>query len=248
MNQVPYCGLTRIEPKDAPSFLAARWRGKMPALWTRGGRIDLLDTPLVAMIGTRRPSPRGLDAARQWAAAISRAGATVLSGAAHGIDLACHRGALESGGSTILIPAQGLAQYRAPEEIEASLRPQNHFFISPLDPEESASRHSPLRRNALVAALADVVLVIETPLRSGTAYVIRAMKRRGGPVFALRFVPPIPPSAAGNATLRASGAIMLPERINAESLERLIGRARKEFAARSVQKSSSPADLFDTDP
>lgn len=236
----------RIIQVECPDFVRARWRGNPPACLHAIGNIRLLSGPLVAVIGTRNPSPRGCQCARAWAAEVVRAGAAVLSGAAPGIDLESHCAALQAGGNTVIVPPIGLRNYSPPDALRKCFGEPNWLMLSNLAPDTCAARWTPVERNRLVAALADAVLVIETPLRSGTAYVIRFMLRRKGPVFVPQYAPPVPESARGNATLlSAAGVLALPEQPDAAS-KRMLRRAIEQALARRASAAAPRTDdLFD---
>ena len=77
-------------------------------LLAEGERPDALDRPRVAVVGTRAATPHGLADARELGAALARAGVTVVSGLAIGIDAAAHEGALDAGGAVVGVVATGL--------------------------------------------------------------------------------------------------------------------------------------------
>jgi hypothetical protein len=76
-----------------------------PTLLYVRGRLDLLNKPALAVVGSRNPTPQGLQNAERFAAALAEAGLTIASGLALGIDAAAHRGALRTSGSTWLSSA-----------------------------------------------------------------------------------------------------------------------------------------------
>jgi DNA processing protein len=235
----------RIIQVECPDSVIARWRGRPPACLHAIGNIRMLSGPLVAVIGTRNPSPRGCQCACAWAAEVVRAGASVLSGAAPGIDLESHCAALQAGGNTVIVPPIGLRNYSPPDALRKQLRGPNWLMLSNLAPDTPAARWTPVERNRLVAALADAVLVIETPLRSGTAYVIRFVLRRKGPVLVPQYTPPVPESARGNATLLSAEGIKLAEQPNATSRQILRRWIDNALARRASAGSPRPDDLFD---
>ncbi len=84
-----------------------------PALYPRG---SLPEGPAVALVGSRKASPTGLDAARRLTRALGERGVCVISGLALGIDAAAHRGALAGGGPTVGVLGRGIDVANAPTD------------------------------------------------------------------------------------------------------------------------------------
>ncbi len=81
-----------------------------PPVFYVEGRIEPADATAIAVVGTRRPSRYGLEQAERFGAALVRAGFTVVSGLASGVDSASHTGALKAGGRTIDVQGCGLGR------------------------------------------------------------------------------------------------------------------------------------------
>mgnify|MGYP000276411863 FL=1 len=90
LGRDPYPALLK-QIADPPEILFAK------------GNLALLQQPVIAMVGSRKPSLSGLRQARSFARQFAALGWTIVSGLAMGIDAACHRGALDVGGSTIAV-------------------------------------------------------------------------------------------------------------------------------------------------
>ena len=101
------------EPRDAVTLGDPRYpkalleSGDPPLMFYVQGRIELLGEPSIAVVGSRNPTPQGRSNAHSFAAALRRAGLTVVSGMALGVDGAAHEGALEGQGSTIAVVGTG---------------------------------------------------------------------------------------------------------------------------------------------
>ncbi|MHB1168760.1 MAG: DNA-processing protein DprA [Longimicrobiales bacterium] len=132
------------------------------------GDLSLLECTSVAIVGTRRATEHGLDAAHTMAAGIARFGVVVVSGMALGIDTAAHRAALSVRGATVAVLGAGIdVPYPASnaslhEEIAA-----RGLLVSEFLPGTPPDRPNFVRRNRIIAALAHSVLVIEAPVKSG---------------------------------------------------------------------------------
>jgi len=139
-----------------------------PELRSRG-RWPPPEGPRVAIVGSRRPSPYGEAVAEQLALELARAGAVVISGLAVGIDAAAHRGALNAGGVTVAVMGTGVdivypaAHFSLAEAIIAG----GGALVSQFPDGSAPRRHNFPARNHTIAALSDVVVVVEAALGSG---------------------------------------------------------------------------------
>lgn len=134
------------------------------------GSVDALSLPSVAMIGTRRATPYGLDVANRFAYELSKASWSIVSGLALGIDAESHKGALEAQGMTVGVIGSGLDKFY-PEENRALARrivECGGAVVSEFPFGRPADRSTFPIRNHTVAALAKGTLAVEAPSRSGT--------------------------------------------------------------------------------
>jgi len=215
---------------DAPTFLYVI------------GRLTHLRSPTVAMVGTRSPSPLGLESARAYAGALAGEGVHIVSGQARGIDLASHGGALTGRGSTTLVLPCGIFAF----ELAPSLRPlvtrENTLILSQFPPDARITaqrRDLPVRRNATIAALADGLIVVESRLVGGPSHAFREARRLRKPLWTVIYPEPVPPSAAGNHSLLSAGAEPL-EPGEAGAQRRVAGIVHRLHAAHSKRSPSAP--------
>jgi len=136
-------------------------------LWARGPLP--VDAPRsVSIVGTRRATAPARRLARDMAAGLAAAGVRVVSGLASGIDGQAHRGALEAGGETVAVLGSGL-DFRYPasnHDIYARLR-HSGLILTEFAPHVRPEPHNFPRRNRIVAALSDAVVVVQAGKRSG---------------------------------------------------------------------------------
>ncbi len=172
-----------------------------PVLFARGEH-SLLAGRVAAIVGTRRATAAGRATAKELAQELAAAGITVLSGLALGIDTAAHRGAMAVG-STVAVVGCGLdlcypAQHQAIfEEIC-----DQHLAISEWPPGTPPAPFRFPMRNRLIAALSEVVVVVESGLTGGSLITAREALDRGREVMAVPGNLQVPSSSGTNALIR----------------------------------------------
>ncbi len=150
------------------------------------GQIEPGDAMAVGIVGTRRASRYGQQQAERLAAGLARAGVTVVSGLARGIDAAAHRGALAASGRTIAVLASGVLNVFPPEHAELA----NQVATAGAVVSEAAPTMPPLsgmfpQRNRIISGLALGVIVVEAADRSGALITARHAMEQGREVFAV---------------------------------------------------------------
>ena len=176
---------------------------KMPQhLLGEGDRPDAFDAPRVAIVGTRAATPMGMADAREIAAFCARAGITVVSGLAIGIDGAAHAGALDAGGLTVGVVATGLDVVYPRRHATLYERVRAQGLV--VGENEYGTQPLPWRfpvRNRIIAALADAVVVVEATLAGGARITANDAVRFGRDVYALPGSRRNPAAAGCNALL-----------------------------------------------
>ncbi len=205
------------DEKGFPMLLAEiPWRPH--ALYVRGAMPAV--TNALAMVGTRKATAAGLEIAKRFAKELTRAGVTIVSGLALGVDAVSHEGALMGGGATIAVLACGLDEVypRQNEQLAKRILKNNGALVSEYPPGVPPYQAHFLERNRITSGLASGVLVIEAPLRSGVRSTARFAIEQDRDVFV------VPgaitnPNYAGSHELIKSGARLVTE--PAEILEQL---------------------------
>jgi DNA processing protein len=181
---LPGHGIVAWDDADYPRALFDI--GDAPPVLFIVGRRDLLNRPSLAIVGSRQATAQGIANARAFAAALSAAGLTIVSGLALGIDAAAHRGALESPGSTIAVVGTGLDRvYPARHRELAHAIAAQGTLVSEFTPGTPPLKEHFPRRNRLISGLARGVLVIEATLSSGSLITARLAGEQGRDVFAV---------------------------------------------------------------
>jgi DNA processing protein len=175
----------RIEARsDSWPDLLRHIDGPPEALWVRGRVPVLARTPRVAVVGTRAPTPYGEMQAARFAASLARAGVTVVSGLARGIDQAAHRAALDEEGPTIAVLGCGVDRPWPPGEVADDMAARG-LLLSEFQPGEAPRPHHFPLRNRVISGLCCGVLVVEAAQASGSLITARWAADQGRSVWAL---------------------------------------------------------------
>lgn len=197
-------------------------------------------TPVVAIVGSRRASPYGLEMARTLGRSLAAAGVPVVSGMALGIDSAAHGGALEAGGATIAVLAGGAdtpyPRSKAPlyRRIRAA---QGCCVVSEMPPGFTPFKWGFPARNRIIAGLADATIVVEAAERSGSLITAEMAQDLGRMVAAVPGAVTNPLAGGVNALLRDGAELV---RGAQDVLDALLGAG-----APTVARGPDPAGLPD---
>jgi len=150
------------------------------------GRLEPCDALAVAVVGARNASPYGKRVAWQLAGGLARAGYTVVSGLARGIDAAAHRGALDAGGRTIAVLGTGVLTIYPPEHEDLAAEViARGAVVSEAPPLAEAHAGAFPQRNRIVSGLSLGTVVVEAAERSGALITARLATEQGREVFAV---------------------------------------------------------------
>lgn len=209
-------------------------------LYVRGSFEDW-DTPMVSIVGSRRHTAYGRQAAERIAEDLSRAGIVVVSGLAYGIDSVAHGATLRANGSTIAVLGNGLD--------DASIHPKDHLplakrimesgcLLSEYPPGTAAGKGTFPARNRIIAALSLGVVVVEAAEKSGSLITATHALECGREVFA---VPGsiFSPASTGTHRLIRDGAKLV--RGIGDILEELPLRERRQPSASTDTSTTNPA-------
>jgi DNA processing protein len=186
LDRLQQCKATIIHIADPvyPALLRAI-HDPPPLLYVRGDA-QHLQQALLAVVGSRKPTPAGLRAAGDLSALLVEAGLHVCSGLAIGIDGAAHRGALDGGGATVAVMATGIETvYPARHRALAAEIVESGCLVSEFPPGMPPLRENFPRRNRVVTGLSLGTLVVEAALPSGSLISATSALEQGREVFAL---------------------------------------------------------------
>ena len=177
-------GLTTLVDADYPNRLKEA-DDAPPVLYVRGA-LTVVDDRAISIVGTRKATRYGRDVTFDLARQLAQQGITIVSGLAHGIDSAAHRGALKAGGRTIAVLGCGIDMIYPRDHTELAQKiAANGAIISefPVGTQPIASNFP--RRNRIVSGLSLGVLVTEAPEHSGALITAELAADQGREVFAV---------------------------------------------------------------
>lgn len=150
------------------------------------GRKELLQTPCIAVVGSRKSTPYGIQCARKIAVRAAENGITVVSGMARGIDTAAHKGALEAGGNTIAVFGCGL-DICYPKENRKLMKEIEEKGLLLSEYEEGIKPHPGFfpARNRIIAGISDAVVICEAGYHSGALNTAEHAADQGKSVLAV---------------------------------------------------------------
>lgn len=192
----------------------------------------------VAVVGSRRATPYGLEVAAVLGRQMAGAGIAVASGMARGVDASAHRGALESGGPTVAVWGTGPDRVYPPEHKElAHDIASNGALLTEFPPGTPPRRHNFPKRNRVLAGLAQAVVVVEAGARSGALITARHALEEGRDVWAVPGSIFSDLSLGPNALLRAGARPLL---VPAELIDDLGGRPQSPSSRPPATEDSHP--------
>ncbi len=186
LDKVWQCGahLVTIEDFAYPDLLR-EIADRPPVLYVRGILAED-DAKSIAVVGTRKPSKYGMDAARQLSQNLAQQDVAIVSGLAHGIDAAAHRGALQAGGRTIAVMATGIDSVYPSENHElAENITANGALITEMPIGMAPLGKNFPQRNRIISGMSLGVLVAEAPEKSGAMNTVSHAIDQGRDVFAV---------------------------------------------------------------
>lgn len=206
MMQKLNVGIMRYDDNVYPDSL--RSIPNPPALLFYRGNPDCLMGKCVTVVGSRIASPRGLEATRKICSELSRAGVTIVSGLAVGIDAASHAGCLEGGSPSVAVLACGMdVDYPLDNsDLKEQIVKRGGLLLSEYPFGMRANRFIFAVRNRIMAGLSKATVMMEARIRSGSMLTVQHALEQGRDVFAY---PGIPNSewSEGSHQLLREGAI-----------------------------------------
>ncbi|GHU21454.1 hypothetical protein FACS189488_00060 [Betaproteobacteria bacterium] len=219
---------------DYPRRLKARLREDAPAVLYGCGDISLLETGGLAVVGSRHVDDALIDYTLDVGRLTARAGRTLVSGGARGIDQAAMRGALEAGGKVCGVLADSLEKTSMTREHRNFLLDEQLTLISPYDPGAGFNVGNAMQRNKLIYALADASLVVSSDVNKGGTWA-GAIEQLDKLKFVPVYVRSTGEPSAGLDALRGKGALPWPNLRSVDSFEAVFDIGQSVSSAIAAQ-------------
>jgi len=203
---------------EYPRRLKARLREDAPAVIYGCGDMGLLDSGGLAVVGSRHVDDSLIDYTMAVGRLVARAGRTLVSGGAKGIDQAAMRGALEAGGKVSGVLADSLEKTTMNREHRNLLLEGQLVLISPYDPSAGFNVGNAMQRNKLIYALADASLVVSSDMNKGGTWA-GATEQLDKLKFVPVYVRSTGETSVGLNALRSKGALPWPNPQDVEALQ-----------------------------
>ncbi|MGF3226570.1 DNA-processing protein DprA [Facklamia sp. P12932] len=158
-----------------------------PILFFYRGDLNLLNRPLVAIVGSRKLSAYGKKSAQKISKALTKASFVIVSGLAKGADFISHKACMsEKEGRTIAIVANGFEHYYPKEHHQLQEQiASSHLLLSEYLPHQAIRKYQFIARNRLVAGLCPVVIVIQAAKKSGSLITANYALEYNNQIYAL---------------------------------------------------------------
>jgi len=203
-----------LELDDCPPFLYVR------------GHISAFKKPMVAIVGTRKPTHVGIHFAEQLAAELGRLGFTVVSGMALGIDSAAHRGALYAKAHTVAVWATGLdIVYPTKNQSMAANITEKGLVVTEMPLTSPPHKGCFPKRNRIISGLSEGVVVVEAGEKSGSMLTARLAMEQNREVFAVPGAINNPQAKGCHALLRDGACLVTSVDDVLDNLSGFISRA-----------------------
>lgn len=226
-----------------PRRLKQRLRENSPAVLYGCGDIGLLETGGLAVVGSRHVDDSLIDYTMDVGRLAARAGSTIVSGGARGIDQAAMGGAIDAGGKVCGVLADSLEKTAMNREHRNLLLDGQLVLISPYDPSARFNVGNAMQRNKLIYALADTSLVVSSDVKKGGTWA-GAVEQLDKLKFVPVFVRSIGPSSPGLEALQQKGALPWPNPQDVDAFKAVFSLSTLSAANSSPVGFSLPKALL----
>lgn len=204
-------GISVVMQGDEEYPVALRDMYDPPLLLYVWGKLEARDKHAVGVVGSRRATMYGKQAAKKLSFQLAQSGFTILSGLARGIDTSAHEAAVAAGGRTVAVIGSGLAQLYPPENLALAERIADGCgaVVSEFPLHTAPDKQTFPMRNRIVAAWGRALLVVECPAWSGSLITANLATEYGRPVYAVPGPIDKPTSAGCNQLIRDGATLVM---------------------------------------
>ncbi|MEN9974466.1 MAG: DNA-protecting protein DprA [Verrucomicrobiota bacterium] len=210
MREAAERGLAIVTQDDADYPAPLRDTYDPPLLFYVWGKIEPCDRHAIGIVGSRRSTHYGTQAAKRFSYQLAQSGFSIISGLARGIDTSAHEAAIAAKGRTIAVIGSGLGKLYPPENLGLAekIAQGNGAVISEFPLHTAPDKQTFPMRNRIVAAWARALLVVECPAWSGSLITANLATEYGKPVFAVPGPIDKPTSAGCNQLIRDGATLV----------------------------------------
>ncbi len=233
--------------KNYPDHMVSALNNKAPVLLFVKGNTDFLEKPCLGFCGSRKASEKGLKTAWDCADQMARKGVNIISGYASGVDMTAHKAALEAGGTTTLVLAEGILNFRLKRDLKTVFDESRTLILSEFLPGLPWSVRNAMQRNSTICSLSDVMILIEAEKSGGSISAGRTALKMKKPLFAPVYEG-MPESASGNRVLLSQGAFGIKKsrktgRANLLPIENILFNRKEKYTPYAVRVLSEESQL-----
>jgi DNA processing protein len=198
------------------------------------GEVSERDQHAIAVIGSRRTTHYGLEAAKKLSYQLAYAGLTVISGLARGIDTAAHQGALAAKGRTIAVIGSGLMKLYPPENaaLAEKIRSGNGAVVSEFSMEIEPDRQTFPMRNRIISGWSQGLLVVEAGANSGALISVAQALEQGRNVYAVPGHINAPTAIGSNRLIQQGAKLVLDANDILDDLQILLPATKPALEAK----------------
>ncbi|HEX2896438.1 MAG TPA: DNA-processing protein DprA, partial [candidate division Zixibacteria bacterium] len=182
-----------------------------PVLFVKGN-LRALEKTGIGFCGSRKASEKGNQLVRSSSAIFAHRGLNVVSGYAHGVDLAAHIGSLESDGFTTFVLPLGILNFQLKSSINSLLTDDNYLVVSEFIPKLGWEVHNAMRRNLTICGLSKAIILVEPGITGGTFEAGKTALKYERPLFVVEHEAHL--DSEGNKYFIQRGAKTLQENEN----------------------------------